>query len=299
MEKMERVLYATDFSENAEKAFPFALRIARAHRAELIMLHVFDIPTSWNYPHAKNALDMESQAIKESKDKLRNLFDKYAADVKAKFIAVEDTSIASAVDSVTREKGPGLIVIGTKGGSIIKEFIVGSATRALVKRSTVPVLSIPEHAADRDFKQVIFTSDLYEQDIAALQRLIEFMQPFKPQISVVHVTTDKEYRADEKMEWFRNLVEEQVTYDRITFDLLFGEDIYDRLNEFMGQNEFDLLVMFEKERHGVVDALLHTNLVKKMEFNSSIPLLSFNENYIRAKQNEDRKEDSRKELQNK
>ena len=44
---MKKILYATDFSKNAKMAFNFALRIAEKHHAELIMLHVFDIPPIW------------------------------------------------------------------------------------------------------------------------------------------------------------------------------------------------------------------------------------------------------------
>ena len=35
---MKKILYATDFSKNAEKAFHYALKIAEKHRTELIML---------------------------------------------------------------------------------------------------------------------------------------------------------------------------------------------------------------------------------------------------------------------
>ena len=40
---MKKILFATDFSKNAEKAFHFALKIAEKHHADLIILHVFDI----------------------------------------------------------------------------------------------------------------------------------------------------------------------------------------------------------------------------------------------------------------
>jgi nucleotide-binding universal stress UspA family protein len=269
--------------------------MARAHKAGLIMLHVFDVPTSWNYPHAKTAHDMESEAIKESEDRLKELYDKYAKDVPAEFMAVENISIAKGLESVVKVKDPSLIVIGTKGGSKIKEVIVGSTTRALVKHASVPILSIPWDARVSDFKRVLFTTDFYEEDILALGQLIEFMRPFDPEISVVHVSTDKEYRADEKMEWFRGLVEEQVTYAGLTFEVLSGENIFDRLSMYMVENPFDLLVMYEKEREGFIDILFHQDLVREMEFHTSMPLLSFNEHCL-SFANEEK---TRKEVQNK
>jgi nucleotide-binding universal stress UspA family protein len=278
---MKKILYATDFSENAEKAFVQALKIARKHNADLIMLNVFDIPTSWNYPHTEDALEMERQAINESENKLKELFNKYANDISVKYIAAESTSIVKGIISVIKENDPGLVVIGTKGGSKVKEVIVGSTTKALINKSPVPVLAVPENAVDSYFKKVLYATDLHEEDILALQQLIALVRPFDSEITVTHVSTHSEYKGDEKMEWFKNLVKDRIAYDGITFQLLLSDNIYERLNACINQYEFNLLVMLEKERNGIIDRLFHDDLVKKMEFHSSMPLLSFNEHYLR------------------
>ena len=60
---MKTILYATDFSGNAERAFPYALQLARDHGARLVMLHVFEMPTGWNYPLTEDfAVDREAIA---------------------------------------------------------------------------------------------------------------------------------------------------------------------------------------------------------------------------------------------
>lgn len=278
---MEKILYATDFSENSEKAFVQAFKIAQKHKADLIMLHVFDIPTSWNYPHTGDALEMERQAISDSENKLKALFKKYAKDINVKYVAAESTSIIKGIISVIEENDPGLIVIGTKGGSKVKEVLVGSTTKALISKSPVPVLAVPENAVDYDFKKILYATDLLEEDIVALQKLIALIRPFDSEITIAHVSSHNEYKGDEKMEWFKDLVKERIAYDGIKFQLLLADNIYKRLNAYINRNEFNLLVMLEKERNGIVDKLFHRDLVKKMEFHSSIPLLSFNEHYLR------------------
>ncbi|MEO9482468.1 MAG: universal stress protein [Ekhidna sp.] len=65
---MNKILYATDFSENAKKAFGYVAKLAQYHHADLIMLHVFDIPTSFDFPYIDDAREMERQAIRESKN---------------------------------------------------------------------------------------------------------------------------------------------------------------------------------------------------------------------------------------
>ncbi|WP_163379421.1 universal stress protein [Cyclobacterium sp. SYSU L10401] len=279
---MKKILYATDFSENAEKAFIQALKIAQKHKANLIMLHVFDIPTSWNYPYTEDALEMERQAICESENKLKGIFDQYAKDINIKYIAAESTSIVKAIISVIRENDPGLVVIGTKGGSKVKEVIVGSTTKELINKSPVPVLAVPENAVDSDLKKILYATDLHEADIPALKKLTALVRPFDSEITVTHVSTPNEYKGAEKMEWFKDLVKDRINYDGITIQLLLVDNIYEELNAYINQQGFNLLVMLEKERKGIVDRLFHSDLVKKMEFHTSIPLLSFNEHYLRV-----------------
>ena len=41
---MKQILFPTDFSEAANTAFVYALRFADSFNAELIVLHVYDLP---------------------------------------------------------------------------------------------------------------------------------------------------------------------------------------------------------------------------------------------------------------
>jgi hypothetical protein len=101
------------------------------------------------------------------------------------------------------------------------------------------------------------------------------------------MSTDNQYERLEKMEWFKDLVNETVSYPAISFELVLSEDIFNTLNRYMTENDFDLLVMLEKERSGIIDKLFHQDLVSKMEFRTWIPLLSYNEHYLNASGHKD------------
>ena len=88
---------------------------------------------------------------------------------------------------ITQQK-PDLVVIGTKGKSLLKEIFIGSTTKALVNQSPVPVLAIPNKADYRDFNNVLYASDFREVDIEALRQMIELVKPYKPQIKLIHVS---------------------------------------------------------------------------------------------------------------
>ena len=42
---MKKLLFPTDFSETANNAFVYALKMAKSIDAEVIVLHVYDLPT--------------------------------------------------------------------------------------------------------------------------------------------------------------------------------------------------------------------------------------------------------------
>lgn len=278
---MKKVLFATDFSENAINAFFFALKMASRQKAHLLILHVFDIPTSWNYPHAEDAREMERQAKRTSEKQLKDKYDQLTGGIKATYIAIGHPSTAGGIMASIQEYQPDLLVIGTRGNSSVKEVIAGSTSKAIIRQALIPVLLIPESGVDHDLRQVLYASDLHERDAQALSQLASLLEPFEPKITVVHVCTPNEYQGDEQMKWFKEIVEEN---EGVAFQLLLAENIYEELSSYISKYKFDLLVMLEKERHGFFDTLFHHDLVTKFEFRTSLPLLSFNEHALRVQQ---------------
>ena len=174
------------------------------------------------------------------------------------------------------------MIVGTRGKSRIKEVLLGSTTKALVKHSPIPVMAIPEHTDQKDFDKVLYASDLREDDVRALSKLVQLVEPYQPEIQILHIYPDSEYKGIEKIEWFKELVKEHIAYERISFEILRSDDNFSTLHNHMTRDNFDLLVMLEKKRSGIIDKLFHDDLVKKMQFHTRIPLLSYHEHFLLA-----------------
>ena len=284
---MKKILFTTDFSANATKAFHFALNMAEKHQAELILAHVFDVPTVFNYPIEYNPSEMKSNMIKDWKRSLKEFFENYDTKVKAKFEAVEHPSVVKGILSIIEVHKPQLVIVGTRGKSRIKEVILGSTTKALVKHSPIPVMAIPEYTDQKDFEKVLYASDLREDDVQALSMLVQLVEPYQPDIEILHIYPDSEYKGIEKIEWFKELVKEHIAYERISFEILRSDDNFSTLHNHMVFNNFDLLVMLEKKRSGIIDKLFHDDLVKKMQFHTRIPLLSYHEHFLLTSDDKD------------
>ena len=275
------------FLKMLKRPFYFALKIAEKHEAELIMLHVFDVLPVFGQPYIMGPDEMTRQSGKSWKGHLKEFFKQFNSDLNPTFIAIENTSVVKGILSVIDKYKPQLVVTGTKGDSTVKELLLGGTTKALVKRSPVPVLAIPEYAELKGYDKVLYTSDFREVDLKALQNLVELVRPFEPEIKVLHMSTDNEYKRLEKLEWFKDLINENVSYPAISCELVLADDTFNTLNKYMTENDFDMLVMLEKEPNGIIDKWFHAGLVSKMEFRTWIPLLSYNEQYLRAADDQD------------
>lgn len=279
---MKKILFATDFSSNANKAFCFALNLAEKHQAELVLVHVYDIPTVWTYPNTYNLSEMKTYTFKSWQRSLEEFYDHYDTDVKATFVAIEHPSVVRGILAAIKEHQPELVVTGTRGNNKIKEVILGGTTKSLVEQSPVPVLAIPEYADEHGYEKVLYASDFQEVDLTAIKKLVELVRPYQPEIQILHINLDNEFKGTEKMAWFKELVLDTIDYEHLTFELLYSEDLFQSLYKHMSEDDFDLLVMLEKKRSGIIEQLFHEDLVKKMEFRTWIPLLSYNENFLRV-----------------
>jgi len=135
-----RIVAATDFSEPAERACSLAGRLARAHRAELVLLHVFvELPL---YPETPAA------AVAQVYDEQRRWVQD-ELDARAKSAASADVHVRTRLETgpapetiaaVAREEGADLVVVGTHGRTGLDRFMLGSVAERVMRIAPCPVL---------------------------------------------------------------------------------------------------------------------------------------------------------------
>jgi nucleotide-binding universal stress UspA family protein len=136
---MLRLLYPTDFSETAQRAFETVERLVHAGCNAVTLAHVQD--RTRIDPHLIGRLPefnlTDAARLEELAERLRSL----GADEID--IQVPYGSPAEDLLRISREKPYTLIVMGSQGRSFVKELFLGSVSHLLVRRAPVPVLLIP------------------------------------------------------------------------------------------------------------------------------------------------------------
>lgn len=286
---MTRILCATDFSESSIKAAQYAYQLARKNNAELILFHVYDIPTLPEYDEQPTFENIEEKIVHEKKRKLQNLYHIFISKVEQDvvFEVKENTSPVKAILSIIKEKEADLVVMGQKGESDLKDIIVGNTTKEIIERAPCPVLVIPKDADYKPITRMAYASDLEKEDIPALKRLIQLTDVFHPEIIVIHAFPNKNEKAENRWKQHQNNLKEKVNYEKLQFERMFTEEIAEEINHFVETHDIDILAMLEREKdQPLINRLFHIDLVKQIGFNYSVPVISFNRKYVTAPEKE-------------
>ncbi|WP_273565744.1 universal stress protein [Maribacter halichondriae] len=276
---MKNILYATDYSENSIAALNFAHFFAEKLNAKLLVMHVFDIPVSVASPVSISYIRKEKRLFAEHRAKLEDFCAEHLGDklktINLELLVDEDGSTSDGIIEKVIDHNVDLAVVGTKGASAVKEFIFGSTAKALIRKAPCAVLAVPETSNTKYCKTIVYASDFEKADIFAIRRLAKIAEAFDAIIRVIHITTKKEYVGDQQLQWFKEMVQQKVDYNKLEYNLIYSENIYEKLLSSLLEKEADLLVMLERKDKGVIRKLFDRDMVLRMESNIGIPLLSY------------------------
>ena len=159
---IETVLCATDFSETAGRALRHATRLARRHRARLVLTHVIEPLPADPYPMPAAMPTGETSLREQGSERLRRLASEIAAADLRVETRLEMGPPGSQLIEVAEQERAALIVLGTRGLTGFRHLVFGSTAEHVVRCARCPVLTVhPEDPEPVDApSEVILPTDL-------------------------------------------------------------------------------------------------------------------------------------------
>ena len=285
---MKALLYATDYSENSISALKMANYLRRKFRCKLYVLHVFDLSATFISTVSIAYARLEEAAFRDHHSRLLEFCVRHIgrdAQSDGVEILIEQHGMAShAILDKAAEHKAEMIVVGMKGMSPIRELLVGSTASALIEKSEIPVLTVPANSETGTIDTIVYATAFEEADIVAIQNISELAKTFDSRIVLIHISTQEEYAGEDQLQWFKEMLVERVAYEKLSIQLRFSDDIFTSINEFLEEENPQLLVMLEREGHSLITNLWHRDLVKRMKLNVNVPLMSFHKTHLLQKQ---------------
>ena len=280
---MKTILYATDCSRHATPALRYASKLSEKLNAKLIVLSVFDLPPVL-VSTIRSPKHLAKMAADEHMMVLHNYCSRYLKDRMSTDIVldvVESTSISDGILKRCRTLQPDLLILGMKDEHTLRGYFSGNIANAILAECPCPVIIAPNQFRYRKLKTLVYATDSEERDIRAIKKLVKLAAPYEAEILVVHIPTKEEYAGMEQMEWFKELLNQQVDYANIRFHMIFADSVQEGLGVYIQETRADLLAMLQRDSNRTFfGKLLHKDQVKIMETRSKIPIMSFNQSCL-------------------
>ena len=272
MATFNHIFFPTDFSNNAQRALPFAAEIAERGNAKLTLFHAsqdtMDMAPSFQKSR-DDTIDDVSNRFEELIAELR-VEDRFK-DLKVSTILQSGQAVTSLLGQVEDDK-PDLIVMGTKGATGDRNVLMGSVTTNVVKKSGIPVLAIPDGCSYDNFKHITFATDYKEGDWAALKQTTNFAKIFNSSIDVLHIAEKRSLDNEIRFRGFRELVKRRIDYKNIDFHIKYESDFFPGTADYLIEHPTSLLVIVRYKK-SFWEKLAERNHSKEMALYSKVPLL--------------------------
>lgn len=272
-----RILHPTDFSRTAEKARALALALAERTDAELHVVYVqqrFETDTHRFLRPSLDTLNPEllrrveeerANEVKRIQERLRNL-----TAERGSWELRWGTPVTELLDASHQAD---LIVMGAHGANRLDAFFLGGTAGRVVRRASVPVLTVRDEARTRDVRRVLLATDFGEASRHAWTVLDEWRTRLDLEIVLAHVVDDPRFANDADYEArAREALEAMRHDDTVRTELRQGNpiEVLPALAEEVGA---DVVAVGVRRHAGAVGLLLGSRADALLR-SSRVPILS-------------------------
>lgn len=266
-----KILIPTDFSLLARRAAEYAVSLSANIDAEYILLHCDNMARpAYTFGNKLDNL-LRDEAIKTGNEIANSI--RHSTGIDAKITC--DFTFGDPIEVLekyTQQHDVDLIVMGTKGESVVKNKIFGSVAAGVLENISCPIIFIPAEADTTNSPEnIAFATDLTNVD-EEIEELIAFAQFFNATINVVHVYPDMIDPSTFDEEATKLEFIAKTSYPQITFNAVMDSDIIAGLDKFVESDRPDLIAMFTYKT-GILEYLFNTSYTEEMTMHSKTPLL--------------------------
>jgi universal stress protein A len=154
MTAITRILVPVDFSTHADRAFGYALTLARSFDASVELLHVVEDPFAgggWGSEVYLSDIDgLRARAIEQASVRLEECRAALLAQDVPVATTVRMGRPAQTIVEHAKAIGADLIVMGTRGRTGLAHMIAGSVAERVVRTALCPVLTVSAHGLEHE-----------------------------------------------------------------------------------------------------------------------------------------------------
>jgi nucleotide-binding universal stress UspA family protein len=197
------ILFATDFSDSAEQAYPYAVALTKALNGRLLLLNVLQVPMEMDLEYPVNELYLK-QLGGESWIELQRIERMAQEDGLVTALRQMVGEAAHCIDEAAAEEAATLIVMGTHGRTGLSRLLMGSTAEKVVREAPCPVLTVrptegarsPDSRRRSDIDCVLVPLDFSDFSQAALEFATLLAKKLSARVRLIHALEATSYPLD-------------------------------------------------------------------------------------------------------
>jgi nucleotide-binding universal stress UspA family protein len=272
---MDTIIVATDFSKAAEHAAGYAADMAVDQSAEIVLLHICNLPASYTeIPVAAlpdNTMAEAAELLQQAQQKLLHQTGGKAAISTLVRMGFFYTELKTVCDEIK----PYMVVMGSQGTTPAQRLIWGGHTAYAMQHLPWPLLAVPPNIKYTGVQKIGFACDFKKviptTPAAAIQQLVK---RFGASLHVIN--TGKEETLSEELVYESGMLQEMLEGIRPFYHFLQNDNVEEGIAAFASANQLDLLIVLPK-RHNFFDRILHPSHTKQLALHCPVPVLAMHE----------------------
>lgn len=270
-----KILTPTDFSGLSKVGVNYAVKLAKKLNAEIVLLHAVFInapPRTQSSLKTRQILDaMVDNVAQEFISLVNEIKLETGGKLNTSYEIVKGYPVKDVVETFAQHNDIDLIIMGTKGAGGLKKVLMGSNATAVIGNSSIPVITVPEHARFRNIKHIVYASDLFAVK-KEVRILLDYARLFHSVIHLLHVISPTSKKKIDKIKMEKDLIS-KYNYTQILVHIALNEDINEAIDKYIADVNADMLAMFT-HKPTFFEKLFGKSVTREMAFHNWIPLLT-------------------------
>ena len=274
-----KILIPADFSDSTTYATNYAKNFTSSFAVDITFLHVLEINAFVEVNDTggfEEMMGINSEQIeiqkKEAIQDLASLVEKHKGDFNCIRSIIKYGPLTETILNYASESEYEMIVMGTSGSQGFKEWISGSETQIIARRSEVPVLTLMCDRKHEPIDNVLFISDFSHEEAIPDPVIQKLLVGCKAKLHLLQITDDAE-SVKQDLENMVNYVANR-DFEEVELHVHHNKKVLDGINEFEKMEEMNIIVIGTHGRRGL-RSLIKGSIAEKLVNHLYKPVLVF------------------------
>lgn len=272
---MKRILVPCDFSECAQKAYTFALDIAKRTNGEIFVIQTIDLPfvyesSMYGVPYVVDISELMTELENVAKENFRKMKSSPAVQHDISF-EVCHGPVTATIRKFIDDHQIDLVVMGTKGANGLSEILIGSNTEKIVRYSPVPVLAVRKAVNLSSIQNIVFPTSLEPDQDGLIAEIKELQSFFRARLHLLVINTPHNLKREEDEIEVVEKFARRHGLENYTINI--REDFYEQggILDFVKEIQGDMIAMGTHGRRGLTH-LFMGSVTEDVVNHSDVPI---------------------------